>query len=454
MCQAEPRRSTFVATALPFTAASPYRDTPGDTAPEMFYGRTEELAAVIDLNGPSFISGGRQLGKSALLRAAQRRFQESGPGRHAVLTSVFTVGGDGRPERLWGALWPLLVDIGVVDGVTLPEGADVAEAVYDATLRWLRVDTSRALLILLDEADAFLDADAVGARFIHVDWCRRLMLDSNRRAKVVFAGLHRTARFESLPNQPLSHLGRPLTVGPLRPQHAHDLLTKPLSTLGFTFDDVIALPARILAMANNLPALLQLFGEALVEHLTARPVPDGGPPQQISGEDVDDVFFDPDLRAAFREKYVLTLNLDHRYLVIAYTVAEAAHERGIDASLTLGELSEMARLHWPAGFSGVGADDFNGLVTECVDLGVLALDGGGYRLRTPYVLRLLGTEEEVLETLYTAPERLVRPSTSDGGSYRRAFKQIRSPLTERQLGRLFDARREALVIVGSPGSAK
>jgi hypothetical protein len=46
-------------------------------------------------------------------------------------------------------------------------------------------------------------------------------------------------------------------------------------------------------------------------------------------------------------------------------------------------------------------------VTECVDLGVLALDGGGYRLRTLYVLRLLGTEEEVLETLYTAPERLV-----------------------------------------------
>ena len=33
VCQAEPRRATFDATALPFTADSPFRDTAGDTAP-------------------------------------------------------------------------------------------------------------------------------------------------------------------------------------------------------------------------------------------------------------------------------------------------------------------------------------------------------------------------------------------------------------------------------------
>ncbi|MBB4675669.1 hypothetical protein [Crossiella cryophila] len=449
VCQPEPRRSTFAATALPFTAASPYRDTPGDTPPEMFYGRTDELAAVVDLNGPSFVSGGRQLGKSALLRVAARRFEASGPRRHAVLTSVFTVGGDGRPERLWDALWPHLARIGIVTETVLAKDVDIAQVVYDSVLRWLDDDPTRALLILLDEADAFLDADAAGVRFTHVDWCRRLMLDTSRRVKVVFAGLHRTARFESLPNQPLSHLGRPISVGPLRPQHAHDLLTEPLAALGFTFAEPIALPARILAMANNMPALLQLFGEALVKHLASRSVPADGPPQRITDADVDEVFADADLRAAFREKYVLTLNLDHRYLVIAYAVAEAAHERGIDTSLGLSELSEIARLHWPAGFSGVSADDFRGLVAECVDLGVLAIDGGSYRLRTPTVLRLLGTEEEVLETLYTASERLVVPSPSDAGSYRRRVGHARSPLTERQLGRLFDARREVLTVTGS-----
>ncbi|MFG1804358.1 hypothetical protein ACGFI4_29845 [Micromonospora carbonacea] len=447
-CQSEPRRSTFALTSLPFTAASPYRDTPGDTPPEMFYGRTEELAAVIDLNGPSFVSGGRQLGKSALLRAAERRFRGDGPQHEAVLTSVFTVGGDGDPERLWYALWPLLKGREIVDGP--PPAADIAAVVHGAILRWLDADRTRALLVLLDEADAFLDADAAGNRFTHVDWCRRIMLDSGRRAKMVFAGLHRTARFETLPNQPLSHLGRPITVGPLRPQHACDLLARPLAALGFTFADPKALPARILAMANNMPALLQLFGAALVAHLTAQPLPTDGPPQQITQADVDAVFNDAELREAFRDKYVLTLNLDHRYLVIAYSVAEAAHERGIDASLSMVELSEACRMWWPAGFGSCGADVFRGLVTECVDLGVLAIDGGRYRLRTPTVLRLLGTEEEVLETLYTAPERLTVPSASDGGAYRRRLgKATRSPLTERQFGQLFSARRAVVPITGS-----
>ncbi|SNQ46546.1 conserved hypothetical protein [Frankia canadensis] len=449
VCQQEPRRATFAATALPFTAASPYRDTPGEIAPEMFYGRTDELAAVLDLRGSSFVSGGRQLGKSALLRIAAREFTRDRPGHEAVGTTVFTVGADGRPELLWGTLWPKLAELRIVDGAA-PPARDLAAAVHAAILRWLRAEPTRALLILLDEADAFLDADAAGNRFTHVDWCRRIMLDSDRRAKVVFAGLHTTARFESLPNQPLSHLGRPISVGPLRPQHAHELLTKPLAALGFTFADEDALPARILARANNLPALLQLFGEALVRHLTAREVPPDGPPQLITAEDVDDVFGDAELAAAFRKKYVMTLHLDPRYLVITYSVAFAAHERGIDASLSLAELSDEARQHWPAGFRDVGSDGFAGLVTECVDLGVLALDQGRYRLRTPTVRRLLGTADEVFDTLSMAPQQLAVPSVSDAASYRRRIKDlIRSPLTERQIGRLFDARRTVLTITGS-----
>ncbi|MGY1635417.1 hypothetical protein ACI78V_02035 [Geodermatophilus sp. SYSU D00742] len=447
-CQPEPRRKTFEAIALPFTAASPYRDTPGDTPKEMFYGRTEELAAVQDLAGPSFVSGGRQLGKSALLREAARRFVESGTARHAVMASLFTVGGDGHPERLWQTLWPDLHRAGIVGEV--PVSADVAEEVHAAVLRWLEGNPSRALLVLLDEADAFLEADAVDALFPNVDRCRRMMLESERRVKFVFAGLHRTARFESLPNQPLAHLGRPIVVGPLRPQHAHELLTEPLGALGFGFADPHTLPARILALANNMPALLQLFGEALMRHMAAQPVPADGPPQLVTAEDVEVVFADADLRAAYRDKYVLTLNLDHRYLVVAYAVAAAAHEHGIDYGLSLSELSEECRAYWPAGFASCGADDFRSLVAECVDLGVLAADGGRYRLRTPSVLRLLGTEEEVLEILLSAPDRLTVPSVSDAGSHRRPFGEAgRSPLTERQLGRLFDARRQVLAVAGS-----
>ncbi|SNQ48477.1 hypothetical protein FRACA_2500005 [Frankia canadensis] len=41
-----------------------------------------------------------------------------------------------------------------------------------------------------------------------------------------------------------------------------------------------------------------------------------------------------------------------------------------------------------------------------------------------------------------APQQLAVPSASDAASYRRQIKDLtRSPLTERQVGQLFDARR-------------
>ncbi|GAB3048643.1 hypothetical protein GCM10027053_03710 [Intrasporangium mesophilum] len=448
---AQPVRTlaTFASIALPFTALSPYKDTPGVAAPEMFYGRRHELEQVKDLTGPSFVSGGRQLGKSALLRAAEASFPTEGPGRVAILRSIYPIGQDGNSATLWSALWADLHAKGITTGPLPHDGID--EAVHASIRAWIDADGSRALLILLDEADAFLDADADGNRFTAVDRCRRLMLETRQRVKFVFTGLHRTARFDSLPNQPLSHLGQ-ITVGPLAPRHAHELITRPLAAIGFTYQDPIGTPARILALANNMPALLQLFGAALVRHLTSRPLSPGMPPDQITDEDIETVWDDPVLRAEFREKYVLTLNLDHRFLVIAYTIAYAAHMHGAGYGLTLNELSEQARGNWPEGFAACGADDFRALVTECVDLGLLARDGNRYRMRTPTVLRLLGTQDEVIDTLATASERLTVPTPGLARSFRRRSGEGRSPLTERQLADVLAGLGQTTLITGCEGT--
>jgi len=177
----------------------------------------------------------------------------------------------------------------------------------------------------------------------------------------------------------------------------------------------------------------------------------GEPPSLVTDADVDVVISDADLFDAFREKYVLTLNLDHRYLVITYAVAQAAHERGIDSPISFAELSAVCRQAWPQGFAMCGVDELHGLVTECVDLGVLAIDNGHYRLRTPMVLRLLGTEDEVLEALYSSSERLSLPAITEPGSYRRHLPgtSARSPLTEAQLGRIFSERTKVSVVAGS-----
>jgi len=333
----------------------------------------------------------------------------------------------------------------------MPFGSSAA-AVLAAIQSWLDDEPRRTLLIMLDEADAFLEADAKDNRFTNVHHCRDLMEQSDRRVKVVFAGLHRTARFDSLRNQPLAHLREPVLVGPLSSQAAYNLLTKPLHALGYRFADPIATPARILARTNNMPALLQLFGEALMNRLAARPVGPDAPPALITDEDVDIVTQDTELSKQFRGKYVLTLHLDHRYLVIAYVVAYAAYDVDSSNTLTLGELYDRARAYWPAGFVDATMDEFRALVDECRDLGVLARDAEGYRMRTPAVQRLLGTEFEVVEVLESAAERLTVPTTSDLASYRHkpASGGRRMPLTERQLGDALALRSRVLFVTGSP----
>jgi hypothetical protein len=401
--------------------------------------------------GSSFVSGGRQLGKSALLRHAARTFNEASSNHVAIVMSIYRVGKRNDPEQVWSVLWPELANYGIVEGPIAE--SNVADTVHAKVRAWIAANPSRQLLLLLDEADDFLDADAHGNRFDNVEWFRRLMLETERRVKVVLAGLHRTARFESLPNQPLPHLGKPIVVGPLRPQHPRDLLTQPLVAIGYTFDNEITV-ARVLAGANNMAAQLQLIGAALVEHMDNRPLDTSGPPTQITSDDVTSAFT-PKLREALREKFTLTLTLDPRYKVIAYVVAAAAHERGSDTTLSLGELSAECRGAWPEAFAELGADAFRGLVAECVDLGVLARDANRFRLRTPSIRRLLGTELEVFEELASASDMLAVPATYDGAVYRRLIASLDnaiSPLTERQLGSLFSEGRAVIVVAGSPAT--
>ena len=71
------RFRTFLEVSLPFTAANPYNpETAGwgsRVAPEMFYGREQLAREIVAMrDGTSLIFGGRQLGKTALLRHVEK----------------------------------------------------------------------------------------------------------------------------------------------------------------------------------------------------------------------------------------------------------------------------------------------------------------------------------------------------------------------------------------------
>ncbi|MEV3980604.1 hypothetical protein [Nonomuraea sp. NPDC049758] len=444
-CVPDANWATTQCLLAPFTAANPYAPT-GDVPEEMFYGRQGQLREVTSPTGSSFVYGGRQLGKSALLRKAERKIHETDPHRRVISEIIQDIGRVAKVTALWPRLAGRLAEAGVLSGgaASLTDPAEICREVRE----WIDGDPAHQLLILLDEADEFLNRDARDESFANVISLRNLMKETHNRVKVVFAGLHQTARFESLSNQPLAHLGTPIAIGPLDPRDAYNLLTEPLATLGFRFPDRLA--ARVIAEANNAPALIQLFADALLTRLRRISTSHTALPYEITRDDVDAVWRDNKLARGFRDRFEWTLNLDKRYKVIAYTVAFHALEAGPDVTLTANELRSECQEWWRQGFSDSTSDGFRGLLDECVNLGVLAADGERYRLRTPHILNLLGGAEEV-ETILGQADAFELPDSFDAQSYRYAYKTHgeRSPLTGSQITRLLGPRNVLHLVAGS-----
>lgn len=428
------RFETLMHVTLPFASVNPYEpDVAGAVPTEMFYGRLAERRSVIEARGTSLIYGGRQLGKSALLHAAERRFEEV-PGQIAIYVDLrgAAIGATKRPDAVWDPIVEGLVTKRVAE--RRPPRRDPASAAEEIVRSYLESDPGHRVLLLLDECDDFFDADAE-ARFSNLSRLRELMDATERRFKVVFAGLHQVQRFAAIPNQPLAHLGQPQVIGPLAPQPAFDLLHGPLEALGFDIGDDLA--ARLMANANYQPLALQLYGRALIEVLRRRPFL-GELPTKVLPSDVEAVLGDEALNHQVRQRFELTLRLDPRYRVIAYAVAYRAQVAGHEQPITTEDLRQECQGWWTDGFAQLRPDEFRGLVEEMVGLGVLAAVPGGWRLRSPNVLRMLGTVQQIEDALVEA-ESETPPAGFAAAEARRVINtanRLRSPLSESQLADL------------------
>ena len=82
------RMPAMFAVTLPFTFLEPYVVAAGVVPPELFYGRERERRQVTDRFGTNFIYGGRQLGKTALLRHTRHSFHRPAEGQVAVYLNL------------------------------------------------------------------------------------------------------------------------------------------------------------------------------------------------------------------------------------------------------------------------------------------------------------------------------------------------------------------------------
>ncbi|MBY0336619.1 MAG: hypothetical protein K2X11_08395 [Acetobacteraceae bacterium] len=98
------RLMALFACTLPFTDSRPWADT-GTPAPEMFFGRSRELRAVAARSGEftHLLYGGRQLGKTAVLRQVERA-AAANPDTVARYISIAEIGLQQPPTELWPRL--------------------------------------------------------------------------------------------------------------------------------------------------------------------------------------------------------------------------------------------------------------------------------------------------------------------------------------------------------------
>lgn len=448
--------ATTMRITAPFSAVNPYTPFVAGSVPlEMFYGRDRELAEVIDPGGTCFIYGGRRLGKSALLRAAQRKFNGEGPNSRALYVDLKGIGELEPAGAVIGEIARALKN----DGLMTMGGArePTFEEIRTQVKAWLEIDGERRILLLLDECDSFLNADAREG-FRNVSELKTLMDETERRFKPVFAGLHQVRRFQRIPNQPLAHLGYPTPVGPLKPQPAYDLIVKPLEALGFKFETA-DLPTRILTATNYQPSLIQLFCSELVEYmLREKSCGPDSPPYLVASADVEHVYHTPRVVEEMRTRFELTTNLDPRYRVIANSVAFEALGADLSVGLSASEIRAICDEYWPAGFAKTGTDEFRALLEELDSLGVLFEDQDGrFLVRSPNVLRMLGTAEQIEEHLNASSE-LELPQGFEATTFRGSLggdEYRRRPFTHQQVASLRgeDSEDSLLrVVVGSPAT--
>jgi hypothetical protein len=115
-------------------------------------------------------------------------------------------------------------------------------------------------------------------------------------------------------------------------------------------------------------------------------------------------------------------------------------------------LRDECQSWWPAGFAQLRQDEFRALVEEMAELGVLASVAGGWRLKSPNVLRMLGTAEQIEEALFEA-ESQQPPARFAAAEMRRVLDPaagVRSPLSESQLAELLSIGQNRIsVVLGS-----
>ena len=383
---------------MPFAYYQPYVAESSKPMPsELFIGRKEELKKIKDVNGVNIVYGGRQLGKSALLMKAKKDIDKNESGDRAVYIDIK---GRNYTETALKISEELVIsDILEEKDIT----SDWRKLAMSIRMRLKNADKPiHYFLLLLDEADAFLDS-CKDVQYKPFDALKDIQAVGEGRFKFVVAGLRDVLRFEHEAalndNSVLPQLSS-MTVKPFKYAEAKELLEYPLSYLGFRFRDDVetdTLVSAILSHTNSFPGMLQLYCTKLIEAMKngyAGYKEASTPPYYVSEDHIKKVLGEDNLQEEIRQKFFITLTVgsDNYYLLIAMITAYL-YKTAAGICVTPNDVLTFAKDFEINDIAALSPAKVTALMEEMRELNVLQHNGEhGYRFTHFSFFQMMGTK--------------------------------------------------------------
>lgn len=402
----------LMAIAMPFSYCQPYVVESSHTMPpEIFIGRKDELLKIEQPDGVNLIYGGRQLGKSALFKKARADI-DGNQNRRAILIDIKDCSCSAVARRLSSEL----IDLGILPETEVTENWETLCRNIKQRLR--REDEPiRYLLVMLDEADAFID-DCARVGYRPLVELKDVQQALPGQFKFVLAGLHNIVRFNREvalgKNSVITHLPS-LKITPFRTPEAQELLTVPLSYLGFSLPSKVTV-SQILATVNYFPGLIQLYCQKLIESIRAADYAGYDmkktPPYVVTDDHLRRVMADREFVDQIHEKFEITLRLDQDQgsyyypitLLIGWMYSVDPSKNGYAAKDVLYHAKDLAI----DSLTDLNEEKIDALLQELRDLNILRnVSGSTYLLASKNFRDLLGTDEEIFEKLSKLGESTV-----------------------------------------------
>lgn len=393
------RMRTLLACSLPYAYYIPYSQDGAPVTDEMFVGRKTELSGIRSMTGTSFVYGGRQLGKTALLFRACSIEHDPLRRAFALYIPIEKLSVEQLPNKLSDEL----IKVGV-----LPKVGDYSSVEKICFTLRQQFESKRIdkLLIGLDEADKFLNED-MEAGFPVLQQFVNLRQQTTNRFKCVFAGLHDVMRSaKEIPNSPLVKLGSPLCIKPLSQMDAQRLVRYPLTFLGYKVGDESL--ATILSATNYYPGVIHMFCQELIKDISAKYGnynKAGELPFILSDRVLGGIISSADLNGRVREKIRKTLESDERYKKLANLIAYMCYETSEErlCAFSPRKIYDTAKKEGIDGLSDCTFDMMSSLLDELCEMGILFASttnaGYRYRFRKNTFLGMIGDRDEVLKVL-------------------------------------------------------